>query len=316
MNEPAPLVSTASAATPAGGGAEWFRGAHGARLRAALFSPTGPPVGSVLVNPGRTEPIEKYYEVVERLLGRGLTVLVHDWRGHGLSARLLPDRLAGHAHGFEDFLTDHDILIRSFGPRLPPPRLALGHSMGGCLTLLALARGETRFAGAILSAPMLALNTAPVPRPLARVLAAAITALGLGAARVPTGGEKESFETNLVTHDAVRYARNLAQIEVCPDLPLGPPTWGWLDFAFTAITTLQQKGRLEGIATPTLIVAAGEDRVVDNAGARSMAARMPGASYVEVAGAFHELMQETPPLQDIFWREFDGLARRVGLKIA
>jgi lysophospholipase len=35
--------------------------------------------------------------------------------------------------------------------------------MGGCLTMLALATGETRFAAAVLSAPMLGLNTGGKP---------------------------------------------------------------------------------------------------------------------------------------------------------
>jgi lysophospholipase len=43
--------------------------------------------GSVVVSPGRSEPIEKYFEVVQDLLDRGFVVLVHDWRGQGLSHR-------------------------------------------------------------------------------------------------------------------------------------------------------------------------------------------------------------------------------------
>ena len=118
----------------------------------------------MVVHPGRTEPIEKYFEVVERLRARGFAVLVHDWRGQGLSHRMLPDRSPGHADGWADFLEDHGLLLDRFGGELPEPWISLGHSMGGCLALLALAEGETRYAGAILSAPMLGVQlgrTAP-----------------------------------------------------------------------------------------------------------------------------------------------------------
>src|SRR3954471_17892616 len=145
MGNAAPLVSIAEAPVPDHGKAEWFSGADGATLRAALFSPSGPARGSVVVSPGRSEPIEKYFEVVQDLLDRGFVVLVHDWRGQGLSHRDLPDRLKGHAKGYKAFLDDYRRLLDAFEERMPKPWVAVGHSMGGCLTLLALATGERRF---------------------------------------------------------------------------------------------------------------------------------------------------------------------------
>src|SRR5258706_398210 len=139
------------------------------------------------------------------------------------------DPMHGHANGFKDFLTDYQRLIGAFEDRLPKPWIALGHSMGGCLTLLALATGENRFAGAILSAPMLALYTAPVPRPLGVALAAVMNGVGLGGSSVtgrPKAPIEETFQNNVLTHDRARYARNQAQVAACPDLALGGPTWG------------------------------------------------------------------------------------------
>ncbi len=144
MTETAPLLATASAPVPAGGRAEWFHGTGGVRLRAALFPAKGTPIGSVVLSSGRTEAIEKYFETVEDLRSRGLTVLVQEWRGQGLSHRELKDRLAGHANGYQAFLSDYHTLLAHFGPRLPKPWYAIGHSMGGCLTLLALAHGEAK----------------------------------------------------------------------------------------------------------------------------------------------------------------------------
>ncbi len=53
-----------------------------------------------------------------------------------------------------DFVADYAALIAAFETRLPKPWVAMGHSMGGCLTALVLAKGEDRFAAAVLSAPM------------------------------------------------------------------------------------------------------------------------------------------------------------------
>ena len=307
MPETAPLCGTDAAPVPQGAAAEWFSGAGGARLRAALFPPRGPVRGSVVLSGGRTEPIEKYFEVAQELTGRGFVVLAHDWRGQGLSQRLLPDRLKGHATGGDDFVADYAALLAAFEPRLPKPWLAVGHSMGGCLTSLALARGERRFAGAVLSAPMLGLHTSPVPPAIARLLAGALTAIGAGRASTPGGGA-ESFENNLLTHDPRRYARNVGLFAACPDLALGPPTWRWLAFAFAAIDELQKGPGMPKVETPVTIVAAGCDRVVDSAGARLVASRLPHGRYVEAPGAYHEVLQETDAIRAVFWRAFDAMA--------
>ena len=312
MAESAPLVGTPAAPVPDGATAEWFIGAGGARLRAALFPARGQPRGSVVVSPGRTEAIEKYFETAGALAGRGYVTLVHDWRGQGLADRLLPDRLLGHATGYQDFLTDYDALLAAFEARLPRPWLALGHSMGGCLTLLALAEGERRFAGAVLSAPMLGVQVGAVPRLAARALASIMSTLGRGGQPVPgSAAASTPFESNIVTHDRARYARAEALIEACPDLALGLPTWGWLDFAFVATARLAKGAGAARIDIPVVVIAAGDDRLVDNAALEAVTARLPHGRYLEIPGAFHELLQETDDVQAVFWREFDDLAARL-----
>jgi len=311
LAEAAPLIATPLAPIPAGGAAEWYAGAGGVRLRAALFLPTGAGRGSVVVSPGRTEPIEKYFEVVGELLARGFTVLVHDWRGQGLSHRALADRSLGHASGYRDFVDDHALLLQAFESRLPKPWIALGHSMGGCLVFLVLASGEKRFAGAILSAPMLGLKLGAMPPAIGRGLAATFAAVGMAGSPVPRDGADERFETNILTHDRARYDRNQAQLAACPDLALGSPTWGWLDFAFSAIAVLERGAGVPAITIPVTVVSAGDEALVDNTAQRRITARAPKAHFVKVDGAYHELLQETDAIRAVFWREFDHLAARV-----
>ncbi len=308
MAHPAPLFGVDSAPVPQGGAAEWFVGAGGARLRAALFPASGEARGSVVLSPGRTEPIEKYFEIVEMLSARGFTVLVHDWRGHGLSVRLLPNRRLGHAAGHADFMIDFQQLLAAFEGRLPRPWIALGHSMGGCLTLLAMATGETRFSAAILTAPMLGLQTGAIPRPVARTVAALAKLFGrAGAPAIKADAAPTPFEANILTHDRARYERNEALVAAHPDLALGAPTWGWLDFAFRATGVLARGPGVPRITTPLTVLAAGEERLVDNAAIQRVTARIPDARLVEVPGAFHEILQETDQVQAVFWVEFDAL---------
>lgn len=305
----APLLGTPANPVPDGACAEWFEGPAGVRLRAALFLAPGAARGSVIVSPGRTEAIEKYFETIEDLRGRGFSVLVHDWRGQGLSARPLADRLIGHARGWRPFLGDFAALLAAFEARLPRPWIALGHSMGGCLTLLAMAEGESRFAGVALSAPMMGLQTGTIPPRAARFLAAAL--VRAGAAGRPAGARETAptpFADNIVTHDPERYARNEAIVAAWPELALGQPSWGWIDFALSATARLQARTGLDGVSVPAVLVAAGDERLVDNAAIRKVAALLPRGRALEIAGAFHELLQETDPVRAQFWRAFDELA--------
>ncbi|WP_165188354.1 alpha/beta fold hydrolase [Caulobacter soli] len=323
MGDAAPLVSISEAPVPDHGKAEWFSGADGATLRAALFSPEGDARGSVVVSPGRSEPIEKYFEVVQDLLDRGFVVLVHDWRGQGLSHRALPDRLKGHAAGFKDFLADYQALLAAFETRLPKPWIALGHSMGGCLTMLVLATGETRFAAAVLSAPMLGLNTGGKPARAARALAWTMARAGLAGDYVL--GDKgdpfiQSFPKDALTHDAARYARFQAQMKANPDIALGGITWGWTDFAFAACAFLRRTQGVEAVSIPVTIVGAGEDSRVLVADETSIAGRLPKGRYVEIADAFHEILIETDERRAVFWKAFDetvdGVVRSKAGKLA
>lgn len=315
MSELAPLVEIPEAPVPDKGTAEWFSGAGGERLRAASFFPDRQPRGSVVISPGRTEPIEKYFEVVRELLDRGFAVVVHDWRGQGLSHRPLADRLKGHATGFQTYLDDYRRLLNAFEDRLPKPWIALGHSMGGCLTLLALAHGEhRRFKAAILSAPMLGLLTGDRPKWGARGLAWVMARCGrgtgyiLGDPGLPLGGP---FEDNILTHDRRRYERNVAQVRANEELSLGSGTWAWLDFAFTAMGWLARSPEVPKLPIPLVALGAGEEKIIDNADQRRTIARIPGARYVEVPGAYHEILQETDDIRAVFWAEFDALASRV-----
>jgi lysophospholipase len=301
MSSSSRLVATNDAPVPAGGKAEWVLRPDGARLRAARFTPPGDARGSVVLSGGRTEPIEKYFEVIGELCARGFAVLAHDWRGQGLSDRA--------AAGFEVLAGDLAALIATYHAELPPPRIAVGHSMGACLTLLALADGEDRwFDGAVLSAPMLGLELGVVPLPVARLLARTYCRLGRGAraARRPVD---ERFEGNPLTSDRARYDRHRAQLLACPELALGEPTWAWLDAAFRAMAQLRPE-RLRRISIPVTVCCAQRDLVVDRAAQRRAVHHLPRGRLVEVPGSLHEILMEQDDRRAYFWWAFDEVAAR------
>ena len=319
MLEPAPLVATVDAPIPQGAEAQWFHGAGGARQRAALFTPQGPVRGSVVLSGGRTEVIEKYYEVIGELMERGFVVLAHDWRGQGFSGRELPDRLKGHAHGAKTYVDDYQALLAAFESRLPRPWIAIAHSMGAALVLLAMAQGERRFAGALFSAPMFGVNTGKVPTWRAALTARLQVLLGRAARYVPgqpRDPSAQDFESNVLTHDRARFARNMGLLAAEPQLALGAPTWGWLDFALRAAAYLAKPDRLRGITIPVMILQAEDERLVDNAAQDAAARHLPQGQVIRVPGARHEILMETDSMRNIFLRVFDTLTGRTAPKPA
>lgn len=285
----------------------WMAAADGLQLRTAVFA-ADRPRGTAVLNTGRTEFIEKFYEVIGELNGRGLTVLTHDWRGQGLSQRLLDDRLKGHAHGADAFLDDFDRLLAVHAD-LPRPWILVGHSMGGALSLLHLLRGGSPFDAAVLSSPMAGVNLHGRTELEANLAILAQNLLGHAKDyQSPPAGLPwdDVFAGNEVTHDAGRFARTVALLQAHNDLALSGPTWGWVDFALHAAKAIQA-GDGAKVTLPLRVVAAGDERLADAAATQRFCAKIAGAQCLVADGAFHEILMETDPVRGQFWEAFDAV---------
>ncbi|MFZ5893808.1 MAG: alpha/beta fold hydrolase [Myxococcota bacterium] len=314
--EPAPLFHDAAPQLPAGN-AIWLYARSGRRLRSARFAPPTTVRGSVILSPGRTEPIEKYQEVIADLVARGYHVLVHDWAGQGLSQRFLPDSLAGDVEGsFQALLADYTDIVSKHAAELPRPWIVVGHSMGGALSAAALADASAHevfggFDAAALCAPMMEFSTGQIPIRAARRIVSVAMRAGFGTrlVRRQTDPFGVSFETNVLTHDRTRYERMQTLYRAHPELVIGEPTWRWLQFGLDLRAHLASPGVAERIQCPLVAVGAGEDRVVRNEPIRRFTLRTQRGVYREVAGAFHEILMETDARRARFFQVFDELAR-------
>ena len=276
--------------------------------------------GVVVLLTGRTESMEKYSETIVEFQKRGFSVWSLDWRGQGLSGRKLEDREKGHVSHFDQFLGDLDqlfdeiILAREeigneFGPRSQGiPIYLAAHSMGGHLALRYVARRSELFRGAILAAPMVDIEYAPIPAFVVRGLSAVTNMLGFSDSYTlgGTGFDYEApFDGNDVTHDPDRWGRNRQDVRKNPDLAVGSPTFGWLNAAIESIDVLDQDGYAEAINLPTLIFTADEDQVVSSTAAQNFCHRMTNCEHRPITGAYHELYQETDAVREQVWSQID-----------
>lgn len=266
--------------------------------------------GSVLLLNGRKEFLEKYQETIDELGQRGFTVFSIDWRGQGLSTRLLADRRKGHVRSYADYLQDLNQFVEQFvRPAVVRPLIVLAHSMGGHLALRYIHQQPDIVDRVVLSSPMIDIRTAPYPRRLAGVLARAALAVGLSAATLPgatgRGALERTFEGNPLTSDPRRFAVERDAVSSRPELALGGPTFGWLAATLASIAITQQAGFLEKITVPVLMVAAGRDAVVCEASQRRACARLPRCRFILLEDARHEILMECDRVRAKFWKHFD-----------
>src|SRR5580700_1772349 len=136
--------------------------------------------GTVCIFQGRGEWIEKYFETVRDLRARGFAVATLDWRGQGLSERMLSDRHKGYVRRFADYDTDLETFMREIVlPDCPPPLFALGHSTGATILIRAAYRGHRWFDRMVLIAPLIGLGGAGAT-PTASAVVRVLRLAGLG----------------------------------------------------------------------------------------------------------------------------------------
>ena len=296
---------------PEGAEEHWLEGRGGVKVRVMTAPAIGTPRGSVIVAPGRTEFIEKYFEVTRELQARGFAIFCIDWRGHGLSGREVENGLKGHFTSFDDPVNDLSTALKLLALKLPRPHIGLAHSMGGAIMLRALQTRRIELDGAAFSAPMwgiLGLND------MAKKYVRFMTSLGAGGQFAPSVEKKwkrENFKKNPVTHDRERHARGQGLIAEEPRLALAGPTVGWVAAAADATEAFMQPNAFAHIRIPILVASASEEQLVDNASHPQVVEQLPEARHIIINGAKHEILMETDELRDQFWAEFDQLAARV-----
>ncbi|MCI4645481.1 MAG: alpha/beta hydrolase [Hyphomonadaceae bacterium] len=297
---------------PDGAELVWFTGSAGRTLRACMVPalPMKAARGTVIVCPGRTEFVEKYFEVARELQAKGFAVLILDWPGQGLSERLLDDPKKGHIDNFQTFMGALRNGLDELEERLPRPYLCLAHSMGGAIALAAISERLVNVEAAAFSAPMWGLRTRIFG---IRYLVWAMRVMGRSGDYAQQPGPPERFKDNIVTHDERRWqiARDL--VDTAPDLDLGPITWGWLGASLDIVRTFARRARLAEIDIPLLVATAEEEKLIDNRSHDRVCGLLPDCEHIQVPGAMHEILMETDERRAIWWAAFDRLLERAGI---
>ncbi len=282
----------------------------GKRLRYARFAAEGRPLkGTVVIQTGRNECIEKYFETIRDLSKRGLGVAIFDLRGQGGSERLIRNPERGYVDSFIDYVGDVGVFFEEIVlPDCRGPYFMLAHSTGALVALLAAPTLANRVQRMVLSAPLLEFAGQPLTMHGTLRLSSFLYGLGLGTMYLGHGKRDENppFERNVLTSDPERHARNVDIYRHYPKLGIGGPTVAWIRAACLASERVQDPDYIESLKVPTLIVAAGADKVVDTPAIERFTQHLRTGSLVTIDGARHELLQEADVYREQFFAAFDA----------
>ncbi len=253
---------------------------------------SGSPRGSLLFAGGRGDFVEKYLEALTLWHRGGWNVASFDWRGQGKSKG---DIVAGHLDSFDVLARDFATLVEEWIAATPPPHVIVGHSMGAHMLLRLLIDRRPAIQAAVLVAPMIAVNSAPMRPWQASLVASAATLLGFGRwplwraplARAPAGSKRQKVLTRCLE----RYEDEKYWWEQDEDFAPAAPSFGWLRAAIRSGRRFTPR-KLAGVDLPVLLIGAERDRLVKADAIRRTAAALPRAELQMYDGCAHEILRE------------------------
>jgi lysophospholipase len=171
--------------------------------------------------------------------------------------------------------------------------------MGGAIAADYLSRGKTPFKAAVLSAPMLTLNTKPYPRFVGKIITGVAVHYGFDESYTLGQGDFDPglpFEKNKVTSSPERFWMSTSVFRANPRAVIGGASNGWVYRALKATPKIVRK--MKGITTPVLLFQAGRDQLVKSKGQNKGCGSTPSCSIRTFGDSQHEVLMERDVIRD------------------
>ena len=241
--------------------------------------------GVVLIVHGLGEHAWRYDHVAEQLNEWGFAVRAYDQYGHGES---MGPR--GALPSADRLLSDLAEVIDESRFRMSEstPLIVLGHSMGGLVAGRFVSLGLRPVQGLVLSSPALDPGLNAIQRMLLAVLPRIAPDLRIG----------NGLNADFISHDPAVVAAYKAD-------PLVHDRISARLAAFIAETGPVTIAAAPSWTVPTLLLYAGDDKLVNPAGSRAFAASAPQAMVSThcFEGMYHEIFNETAPQRALVFAE-------------
>lgn len=246
----------------------------GLTLHAEQWVPAGAPRAAMVLVHGFSAHCGNYRHVAQAFVRAGVAAMLFDCRGHGRS----PGR-RGYVERFSDFCDDLDAILALARGRWPGvPLVLLGHSQGATIALDYLLSGRGSVDALVAAAPYLALKL--------KVPAVKVHLSSLMGRLWPT----LTMGNELRPEDVSRNPDVWASMDKDPLIHhVATPRW------FNEVRAAQARiiQAADQLKTPTLMLVAGADRIVNSDVSLAFAQAVgPLVTVKRYENLFHELFLE------------------------
>jgi len=227
--------------------------------------------GVVLMH-GLGEHCGRYAHVARFFNQQGYAVRSYDHRGHGRS-----DGRRGDVPAADTLIEDARLVVEDFARERDTPPLLVGHSMGGLYAACYATCGVSPLSGLILSSPALAIRLSGAQRVLLRLLEAMAPGLGIANGLDVRYLSHRQDVIDAYTSDPLVHRKISARL---------------LKSMQAAVEFSQSHA--PALKSRTLLLVAGEDRLVDASGSAAFHAKLaPGVGSLRAYASFyHEIFNE------------------------
>ena len=263
--------------------------------------------GTILLQQGHNEFIEKYFETIQEFIERNYSVIAFDWRGQGMSDRQINDIHKSYIKDYDRHDKDlRYILLELIKDNFPKPLIGIGHSMGGCLMLSAFHDHPEIFSKGILSAPMLGFKNEGFLRAASSIMNFFKKDTDYLLGSKPNMGKETPFHENDLTSDPQRYSRIISLIRKHPNIRLWGVTNGFAKAVNKRFKKIRSRGWAESIDLEILIINNLNDRVVDSNKIKEMQRRLKNSQSIEFSETQHEIFMEKTIFRKKMWEAIDN----------
>ena len=247
----------------------------GTQLHCADYFPASPAHSGIVFMHGLGEHSGRYAHLADYFCARGFAVRTYDHRGHGKSSGKRGDIPHQHSFLYDAQCVMHD--WQACCPTSVTRQLLLGHSMGGLFAAKFALSRMCALDGLILSAPALAIYMNFLERSLLKVLTTLAPALTLS----------NGLKTQYLSHDPKVVASYLADALVHDRISARL-------LNSMLITMHDVFTHASSLVVPTLLLVAGQDKLVDSSGSLRFAQASP-ENYLRLHtydNLYHEIFNE------------------------
>lgn len=293
------------AVEPLGEGWLWesFEPEEGIELRTGRFeNPPTNPKGVVIVVPGYTAPLEMLSRSINQFHANGFLTYGFEYRGQGLSTRLLTNPEKGHVEDYAVLAADLSKFIESVArPDLPLNVYAI--SQGAHITMRMAGDGLADADNYALIVPMAKIFTGEFPYGVARVIGAVLTYTGLGEVFAPGRGPWDIANVNFGSATECNANPKKAQLRdalfaLDERKRVNGPTARWVHETINSTDDLFAPGYAEKITAPVLMFTAGQDTIVDTDAAVSLCNKLGNCTRQHFEASRHCIGQESDEVRD------------------